>query len=140
MRKRGKQQRTSEYSCTDRVIPDSNICERAFNRAIIFIHNLRAHMAPESLQRLLFLCWIKIFWDCAAIIDEAISWEAAATAAATLLLLLSLLQLLQLPPSRKFVTVMTMKTHSDIGTIALIIAIVCMYAFSQKKNVSVIFT
>ena len=43
----------------------------------------REHMAPESLELLLFLYCDKDLWNYAAIIDEAIAWEAQKNAAAT---------------------------------------------------------
>ena len=46
------------------------------------MHYLRAHMAPESLELLLFLYCNKDLWNYAAIIDEAIAWEAQNNAAA----------------------------------------------------------
>ena len=42
----------------------------------------REHMAPESLELLLFLYCDKDLWNYAAIIDEAIAWEAKKNAAA----------------------------------------------------------
>ena len=91
-KQRGKLQRTSEYIETSHIIGDSNICERAFSRARHFMHYLRAHMAPESLELLLlFLYCNSDLWEYPAIIDEAMSsWEnkeqqeaeAAAAAAA----------------------------------------------------------
>jgi hypothetical protein len=76
-KQRRKQQRVSEYECTDHVIPGYNICERAITSASIFIHYLHAHMAPDSLELLLFLYCNKNLWNYAAVIDEAIAWEAA---------------------------------------------------------------
>jgi hypothetical protein len=81
-KRKGKQQKTSEYFCTDHVLCDSNVCERSFSRARHFMHYLRAHMAPESLELLLFLYCNKDLWNYAAIIDEAIAWEAQNNAAA----------------------------------------------------------
>ena len=53
------------------------------------MHYLRAHMAPESLELLLFLYCNSDLWEYPAIIDEAVAWEkeqqeaeAAAAAAA----------------------------------------------------------
>ena len=69
----------------------------------------REHMAPESLELLLFLYCDKDLWNYAAIIDEAIAvaWEAKKM----LLLLLLLLRLLPPPLTlrRKTMKMMTMK-------------------------------
>ena len=58
------------------------------------MHYLRAHMAPESLELLLFLYCNKEYWDSVAVLDNAMLWgserrkarraaeEAAAAAAA----------------------------------------------------------
>ena len=39
------------------------------------MHYLRAHMAPESLELLLFLYCNKQLWSYPRIIDEAICWD-----------------------------------------------------------------
>ena len=83
-KQRGKLQRTSEYTETSHVIGDSNICERAFSRARHFMHYLRAHMAPESLELLLFLqyCNSDLVWEYPAMSWEKEQQEAEAAAAA----------------------------------------------------------
>jgi hypothetical protein len=37
-KRKGKQQKTSEYFCADHVLCDSNVCERSFSRARHFMH------------------------------------------------------------------------------------------------------
>ena len=39
------------------------------------MHYLRAHMAPESLELLLFLFCNREYWNYSKIIDEAINWD-----------------------------------------------------------------
>ncbi len=83
----------SEYYDTEHILTDSNVCERAFSRARLFMSYLRSHMAPESLELLLFLFCNRHYWaNYPRIIDEAIAWEdtkkkqaaAAASAAAAI--------------------------------------------------------
>lgn len=50
-----KKQKTSDYIPTEHVLCDSKLCERSNSRARQFLHYLRAHMVPESLELLLFL-------------------------------------------------------------------------------------
>jgi hypothetical protein len=89
-----KRQRTSAYRCTNHILPDSNICERTFSRARLYMNHLRAHMDPKSLEELLFLYFNQELWaNDASIIDKAIAWDkrekakakaaTAATATAT---------------------------------------------------------
>ena len=40
------------------------------------MHYLRAHMAPESLELLLFLYCNREYWNSPIVIDQAIHWEA----------------------------------------------------------------
>ena len=89
-----KKQKTSDYIPTEHVLVDSNICERSFSKARQLMHYLRAHMAPESLELLLFLFCSRGYWsNSRASTDEAVTWdverrkatraaEEAATAAA----------------------------------------------------------
>ena len=73
-----KKQKTSDYISTEHVLCDSNICERSNSRARLFMHYLRAqHMAPESLELLLFLFCNREYWNYSKIIDEAIHWDVA---------------------------------------------------------------
>ena len=39
------------------------------------MHYLRAHMAPESLELLLFLYCNKEYWNNSMVIDQAINWD-----------------------------------------------------------------
>ena len=71
-----KKQRTSDYIPTEHVLVDANICERSFSRARQFMHYLRAHMAPESLELLLFLYCNKEHWNNAAVLDKAMLWDS----------------------------------------------------------------
>lgn len=71
-----KKQKTSDYIPTEHVLCDSNICERSNSRARLFMHYLRAHMAPESLELLLFLYCNREYWNTPIVIDQAIHWEA----------------------------------------------------------------
>jgi hypothetical protein len=87
-----KKQKMSEYLRTEHVLVDSNICERCFSQARRFMHYLRAHMDPSSLELLLFLHCNKDLWKFPRIIDHVKLWnddrkkkardEAAAAAAA----------------------------------------------------------
>ena len=70
-----KKQKTSDYISTDHVLCDSNICERSNSRARLYMHYLRAHMAPESLELLLFLFCNREYWNYSKVIDEAIHWD-----------------------------------------------------------------
>ena len=70
-----KKQKTSDYISTDHVLCDSNICERSNSRARLYMHYLRAHMAPESLELLLFLFCNREYWNYSKVVDEAIHWD-----------------------------------------------------------------
>ena len=70
-----KKQKTSDYISTEHVLCDSNICERSNSRARLYMHFLRAHMAPESLELLLFLFCNREYWNYSKVIDEAIHWD-----------------------------------------------------------------
>jgi hypothetical protein len=76
-----KKQKTSEYISTAHVLCDSNICERSNSRARLYMHYLRAHMAPESLELLLFLFCNREYWNNSRVIDDAIHWDAERTRA-----------------------------------------------------------
>ena len=41
----------------------------------VHAHFLRAHMAPESLELLLFLFYNREYWNYSKVIDEAIHWD-----------------------------------------------------------------
>jgi len=45
------------------------------------MHYLRAHMAPESLELLLFLFCNREYWNNSKVIDEAIHWDVERTRA-----------------------------------------------------------
>ena len=47
-----KKQKTSEYISTAHVLCDSNIWERSNSRARLYMHYLRAHMAPNLVSSL----------------------------------------------------------------------------------------
>jgi hypothetical protein len=70
-----KKQKTSDYIPTEHVLVDSNICERSFSKARQFMHYLRAHIAPESLELLLFLYCNKEYWNNSIVIDKSINWD-----------------------------------------------------------------
>ena len=70
-----KKQKTSDYISTAHVLCDSNISERSNSRARLYMHYLRAHMAPESLELLLFLFCNREYWNNSRVIDEAIHWD-----------------------------------------------------------------
>ena len=70
-----KKRKTSDYISTEHVLCDSNICERSNSRARLYMHYLRAHMAPESLELLLFLFCNREYWNYTKVIDEAIHWD-----------------------------------------------------------------
>ena len=76
-----KKQKTSDYISTEHVLCDSNICERSNSRARLYMHYLRAHMAPESLELLLFLFCNREYWNISKVIDEAIHWDVERTRA-----------------------------------------------------------
>ena len=62
--------------CTNRVLPDSNICERTFSRARLYMNHLRAQMDPKNLEELLFLYVNQeLQSNDASVIDEAIAWN-----------------------------------------------------------------
>ena len=45
------------------------------------MHYLRAHMAPESLELLLFLFCNREYWNNSKVIDEATHWDVERTRA-----------------------------------------------------------
>ena len=45
------------------------------------MHYLHAHMAPESLEQLLFLLCNREYWNNSKVIDEAIYWDVERTRA-----------------------------------------------------------
>ena len=70
-----KKQKTLDYISTEHVLYDSNICERSNSRVRLYMHYLRAHMAPESLELLLFLFCNREYWNYSKVIEGAIHWD-----------------------------------------------------------------
>ena len=54
-----KKQKTSDYTSAAYVLCDSNTCERSSSRARLYMHYLRTHVAPESLELLLLLPFLQ---------------------------------------------------------------------------------